>query len=545
MEGPIIITGHKNPDSDSICSSIAYAELKRKLGIKAISGRLGEMNKETKFILDYFGVEPPEMIYTVKTQVSDLLIDPVIPVSNDISIKMAWNVMKRNNVKTLPVVDENEQLLGVVTLSDLTSKYMDAMDNNTIASSNTKLSNIVETLNANLLFGDEDIFLPSGRIVVTAMEPNENNSFIENGDIVITGDRRDNQINAIENGANCLILTCGSEPSTEVLEIAKERNCIILTTPIDTFTSARLINQSIPIKHIMSTGEMIKFNLDDYIDDVRERMLKSRFRSYPVVDNKGRVVGLISRYHLISHRKKKVILLDHNEKTQTVDGIEEAQILEIIDHHRLGDIQTATPVMFKNEPVGSTCTIVANIYFETGIKPSKAIAGVMCSAILSDTIKFASPTCTYTDRMTAEKLAEIANIDIDEFTSKMFRAGTMLDGKTPKEIIYNDFKEFHLGKYKIGIGQIFTIDFDTIDSLREDILECMRNLEKDRGFDLVILLITDILKHNSELMFVGTAEELVSMAFNMKTDNNSIFLNGVVSRKKQVVPLISSAIGRL
>lgn len=546
MDKLVLVTGHKNPDTDSICSVIAYSELKKKLGVNASPRRLGEINRETEFVLKHFEVEVPEPLYTVKSQVSDLSMDMIIPVSADISIKTAWNLMKKNNIKTIPVVDDYERLLGVVTLSDITNKYMDALDNNTIASTKTSLRNIVETLNAKLICGCQEAFHTSGKVVVAATNPEDLSGFIEQGDIVITANRIDIQLKSIECGANCLIITCGGTPSQEVIEEACNKNMVLMTTPIDTFTTARLINQSIPVGAIMSNENLIKFNIDDFIDDIKDTMLQTRYRSYPVVDDSNRIKGFISRYHLISQRRKKVILMDHNEKSQTVNGLEEAEILEIIDHHRLGDIQTANPIYIKNEPVGSTSTIVANMYFEMGIRPSKSIAGILCSAILSDTIKFQSPTSTYTDRITVEKLAEIAGINnIDEYANLMFKEGSSLQGKTPKDIFYQDFKDYTFGKHKIGIGQVSTMDREKLSEMKEELIELMKHVCKDSGYNLLMLLVTDILNQASEVLFVGEEKELIAKAFSVNIGENSVYLPGVVSRKKQVIPVISAAVDKL
>lgn len=540
MDNVVYITGHRNPDTDSICSVIAYAELKKKLGIQANPMRLGDINRETEFVLDYFDVTVPRYLDTVKTQISDLDIDLINPVSPDISIKTAWTIMKRNNVKTLPVVDENEKLLGVVTLSDITTKYMDALDNNTIAASKTTLRNIAETLNGKMVYGTQEDFDTTGKVLIATMNPEEMGPFIEKGDIVIVGNRLDSQRKAIEFGANLVILTNGAEAGEEVVECAKEHGCILMITSADTFTTARLINQSVPIGYIMSSGELVKFNIDDFIDEIRDKMLKTRYRSYPVVDDSNRIKGFISRYHLISKKKKKVILLDHNERTQTVNGIEQAEILEIIDHHRLGDIQTSTPIFVKNEPVGSTSTIIANIFFDMGIRPSRGVAGILCAAIISDTLKFNSPTTTYTDRITTEKLAEIAGINIEEFANAMFKAGSTLYGKTEAELFHQDMKEYKLGNLKIGIGQIYTMDMDSLSEIRPRLLEYMEDYCRENNYSLVTLLVTDILNQGSEALYAGRSKELLSKAFNVDTKGNSVYLPGVVSRKKQVIPAISA-----
>lgn len=541
MKDLIYIFGHKNPDTDSICSAIAYAEFKRKLGYNAVPKRLGEINRETEFVLNYFQVSVPEKLETVKTQVCDLNLDIVNPASPDISIKTAWMIMKKHNIKTLPVVDENERLLGVVTLSDITKRYMDILENNLIASCNTSLMNIVETLNGKVIVGDNNNFKVTGKVSIAAMTPEKMESFIEKGDLVICGNLKESQIQAIQLGANVIVITGGSQVDKEVIELAKEKECVVLVTPTDTFTTARLINQSIHIGYIMTTDDIVTFHIDDFIEEIKDRMLQTRFRNYPIIDEFNKVKGLVARYHLISQRRKKVILVDHNEKSQTVNGIEEADILEIIDHHRVGDIQSNKPIFFKNEPVGSTATIIANIYFDNGIRPSKNIAGILCAAIISDTLNFKSPTCTYVDKVIAEKLSEIANIDIEEFTYAMFKAGTSLQGRKPAEIFYQDFKEFQLGNYKIGIAQINTMDRDSLTEIKENLLLFMKDICENKNYNILILLVTDILEEGSELLFVGSDKALISKAFNVSADGNSVYLPGVVSRKKQVVPPLSIA----
>lgn len=545
MDKLVFVTGHKNPDTDSICSAIAYADLKKRLGVNAVPKRLGDINRETEFVLKHFGVEIPEHLFTVKTQVADLNVDQAFPVSSDISIKTAWHLMKKNNIKTIPVIDDHERLLGIVTLSDITNNYMDALDNNTIASTRTTLRNIAETLNATLICGSQEDFETTGKVVVAAVEPDDLHSFVEPGDIVITGNRLDIQLKALEYGTTCLILTCGGDPSQELIEEARSRNIVLLTTPIDTYTTVRLVNQSIPVGAVMTSQNLISFNIDDFIDDIQDKMLKTRYRSYPIVDDNNRIQGFISRYHLISQRKKNVILVDHNEKSQTVNGIEEAEILEIIDHHRLGDIQTASPIFLRNEPVGSTSTIVANMFFEMGIRPSKSIAGILCSAILSDTLKFKSPTSTYVDKMTAEKLAEIAGIDdMDKYANQMFKEGSSLQGKTLKEIFYQDFKDYTFGKYRVGIGQVFTMDREKISEMEDSLIAFMKQLCAEKGYHLLMLFVTDILDQASEVLFSGEEKELISLAFNVDLGENSVCLPGIVSRKKQVVPLISAAVDK-
>lgn len=544
MNELIYITGHKNPDTDSICSAIAYAELKKRHSIDAVPIRIGDINKETEFVLKYFGVEIPEFKETVRTQVSDLNMDIINPVSEDISVKAAWSIMQKNNIKVLPVADINGKLLGVISLTDITTSYLDAMDNSILAASNTPLGNIIDTLNARLICGNEDKFKANGKVVVAAMTADEMEPFVEKGDIVILGNRKDNQLKAIEIGVSCIILTCGCQIDDDVVKFAKEKDCIVLETGYDTLMSARFINQSIPVSHIMTKKQLICFNLHDFTENIKDIMLKTRYRSYPVVDDNGVIKGFISRYHLISQRKKKVILLDHNEKSQTIDGIEQADILEIIDHHRIGDIQTSYPIYFKNDAVGSTATLIANMYFENGLNPSKSIAGILCAAIISDTLQFKSPTSTYADELAASRLAKIADIHLEEFATALYKASASLEGMSPQTILEYDFKDFVFNKYKIGIGQINSSDSEAFKKIQDSLLAHMKTVKENKGYRLILLMVTDIINEGSEILFVGDDGALIEKAFNIKGHEGCAFLKGVVSRKKQVIPILSSTIQR-
>lgn len=544
MSELIYITGHKNPDTDSICSAIAYAELKKRHAINAVPIRIGDINKETEFVLKYFGVEVPEYKETVRTQVSDLNMDIINPVSEEISIKAAWGIMQKNNIKVLPVADIDGKLLGIITLSDITSSYLDALENNILSASNTPLRNITDTLNARLVCGDEDLFRAAGKVVIAAMAPDDMTPFVEKGDIVIIGNRKDSQLKSIDIGVSCIILTCGGQMDDDVLNHARETGCIVLETYYDTFTTARLINQSIPVSYIMTKNQLVSFNLHDFIDNIKDKMLKTRYRSYPVVDDSGRIKGFISRYHLISQRRKKIILVDHNERAQTIDGIEQADILEIIDHHRIGDIQTSYPIYFKNDAVGSTSTLIANMYFENGLNPSKSIAGILCAAIISDTMKFKSPTSTYADEHSAYKLAKIADINIEEFSNSLYKASASLEGMSPQTILEYDFKDFLLNKYKIGIGQINSSDSEAFGKVKEDLLRHMKTIQENKGYNLILLMVTDIVNEGSEILFAGDDAGLAEKAFNIKNGESSTFLGGVVSRKKQIIPMLSRAIQR-
>ncbi len=540
MKETVYVFGHKNPDSDSICAALAYAEFKNASGnINAVPMRLGELNRETKFILDYFGVEPPMLLETARLSVKDLNFDRVAPVSPDISIGMALEIMKKNNLNSLPVVNDKEQLVGMVSISDIIGSYIDVWDNSILWRSGTSLENIIDTLSADVILMPKKARPFTGKILVLAMEPVTAKKYIEANDVVICGDRVDVQDVALDSNISLMIVTGDTEVDTRIVEKAKEKEVIIISTPHDTFTASRLITQSIPIKNVMTSEDIVKFTLDDLVDNAREQMAQTRFRNYPVVDDSDRVVGLISRYHLISSMKKKVILVDHNERSQSVDGIEECEILEIIDHHRIADVFTGNPIYFRNEPVGSTSTIVASIMFENGRRPSKKIAGILAAAIISDTLLLRSPTATITDRIMLERLAKIANLDIEKFAKEMFKAGTSLKDRTPRELLEQDFKAFQIEDEKMGIAQVFTTDPESIEDMKEDLIALMEERAKQEGYSIFMLMLTDILKEASEIIVVGHHKELAAQAFGKKLINNSFYAPGVLSRKKQVVPPVT------
>lgn len=543
MKDVVYVTGHKNPDSDSICAAYAYAEFKNKTGnLPAIPVRLGNVNRETQYILDYFGVKAPELLKTVKLKVEDLDFDKITPVSPEISLKMAWNIMRNKNIKTLPVADENNHLLGVLAISNLTSCYMDIWDSNILAKSNTTFSNIVDTLSAKEIYRNPETNHFPGKIVVSAMKPESMKDHIDSGDIVIVGDREEVQDALLDLNISLMIITGSHTPSAAILEKAKKANISVISTPHDSFTTSRLILQSIPVGYVMIKDKLVTFSTEDLVDDVKPVMIETRYRSYPVIDANGKVVGAMSRYHLISNYRKKIIQVDHNERGQSVDGLEDADILEIIDHHRVADIQTNGPLYFRSEPIGSTSTIVGKCFFENGIRPSKQAAGLLCGAIISDTLLFRSPTCTPVDKHICLQLAEIAGINVEEFAKEMFKAGTSLKGKTVEEIFNQDFKPFAIGDTKVGIAQVNTMDIEGFMPLKDEMLAYMNTKAKEAGLDMTLLLLTDILNEGSQILVAGDKPEIAEKAFKVTLVDNTAFLDGVLSRKKQVVPPITEAI---
>ena len=544
MKDVIYVTGHKNPDSDSICAAYAYAEFKNKIGdIETIACRLGNVNQETQYILDYFNAEAPQLLKTVKLKVEDLQFDNISPVSPELSLKTAWTIMRDKNIKTLPVADENDHLLGVLAVSNLTSCYMDIWDNRILAKSNTTLDNIIDTLSAKASYINENLTTFPGKIVVSAMQPDTMTGHIEEGDIAIVGDREEAQAELIKLNVSLMIVTGGYAPSQNIIELAKEHGVTVIVTQHDSFTTSRLLVQSIPVGYVMVKENIVSFTTDDLVDDIKGIMTETRFRSYPVLDQNGRVVGTVSRYHLISNHKKKVIQVDHNERGQSVDGLEDAEILEIIDHHRVADIQTNNPIYFRNEPVGSTSTIVAKCFFERGLTPSKTAAGLLCSAIISDTLLFRSPTCTPQDEEICRRLAEIAGISsVEDYAKEMFKAGTSLKGKTVEQIFNQDYKPFSIEDIKVGIAQVNTMDIDGFMPLKEEMLAYMNEKAKESSLDMIMLLLTDIITEGSQVLVVGERSDIAEKAFNATLVDNTAFLPGVLSRKKQVVPPVTNVI---
>ena len=548
MENVVYVTGHKNPDSDSICAAYGYAAFKNKINssLPAIPVRLGNVNAETQFILDYFKVEAPRLLKTVRLRLEDLDIDTINPVTSNISLKMAWNIMRDNHIKSLPVVDNHGRLVGILSISNLTSSYMDIWDNNILAKSKTSIENILDTLSANSIYINKDCKIFKGKITVTAMQPDSLKEIVDEGDIAIVGDRHDVQEALIDIRTSLIIITGSHELAPDLLSKAEENGVTVISTPHDSFTASRLLIQSIPVGYVMATENLISFSKYDLIDDIKDIMAETRYHSYPVTDEDERVIGTVSRYHLISNHKKKVIQVDHNERGQSVDGLEEAEVLEIIDHHRVADIQTSNPIFFRNEPLGSSSTIVGKCYLEHNITPAKEVAGLLCGAIISDTLLFKSPTCTEQDKAICKRLAEIAGIEsLEEFAKEMFKAGTSLKGKSVSQIFNQDFKPFSMGEAKIGVAQVNTMDIDGFMPLKDEMLNYMKSEADNKGYDVVMLILTDLLKEGSQVLVAGERHDFVEKTFNVELKDSMAFLPGVLSRKKQVIPPLTNVINSM
>ena len=535
-----IVIGHKNPDTDSICSAICYANLKRILtGQDYVPGRAGHVNEETQFVLKYFGVQAPELIEHVKTEVRDIDIRQTKGVKRNISLKKAWNTMQDANVVTLPAVTEDGILEGLITVGDIAQSYMNVYDSSILSKANTQYSNIVETLEGHLVIGSEENYFNEGKVLIAAANPDMMEYYISKNDLVILGNRYESQLCAIEMEAACIIVCEGAAVSMTIKKLAQERGCTVITTPYDTYTAARLINQSMPIGHFMKTEDLITFEDSDCIDDVKEVMASKRHRDFPILDKNGKYMGMISRRNLLGARGKSLIMVDHNEKTQAVDGIENARILEIIDHHRLGTIETMSPVFFRNQPLGCTATIIYQMYQESGVEVEPQMAGLLCSAIISDTLLFRSPTCTMVDQAAAEALARIAGIDMEEYAKEMFNAGSNLRGKSVEEICFQDFKVFNVKDIMFGVGQLTSMNQDELDEVKGRLIPYLEEARKTQGLHMLYLMMTNILEESTELLCCGeNAKEQVLEAFELPGDTEKILLKGVVSRKKQMIPVL-------
>ena len=536
----IYVIGHINPDTDSICSAIAYAALKKKLtGGVYKAKRAGQINSETRFVLERFKMNPPGYLPDVRTQVKDVEIRQVEGAAGNISIKKAWEYMSENNIATLPIVKEEGILEGLITIGDIARSYMDIYDNKVLATAKTPYINIVETLNGEIIVGDKNAFLSQGKVLIAAANPDMMENYIENHDVVILGNRYESQLCAIEMGADCIIVCDGATVSKTITKIAQDKDCTIIKTPYDTFTVARLINQSMPICFFMRNEDLITFTKDHFIDEIRDIMAKKRFRDFPIVDGEGKLMGMISRRNLLGAKRKPLILVDHNERSQAVDGLEEAEILEIIDHHRLGSIETMSPVFFRNQPLGCTATIIYQMYKENNIPVEPGIAGLLCSAIISDTLVYRSPTCTREDKEAAEELAEIAQINVTEYAKEMFAAGSNLFNKSPEEIFYQDFKKFTASDVVFGVGQINSMNGDELEAIKEKLVPYMEKAFRDHEVSMIFFMLTNIIDESTELLYEGSgAREVVNDAFKIRENKDKIILKGVVSRKKQLIPAL-------
>lgn len=530
------VCGHRNPDTDSIVSAMAYANLCNALGDNGyVAARLGHLNDESSFLLQKFGFSAPYFLHTVRTQVKDIEFDRPPQLGARVPVRHAWEMMdSASSFHSAPIVNEDGTLYGMITASSIAENDMASI--RTPEVQNVPVFNLLAALEGRIINDDEEVFDElSGEVVLAMPTAGEPLRGMKPGAIVICGQQKDVVERALALGASCVIL-CQSDLAEQYRGYTGP-TCVI-ATPCDAYRAARMLYQSIPVGRIAQTKDLVSFHLDDFLDDVRDTVLQSRYRAYPVLDENDRVVGTLSRFHLLRPKRKRVVLVDHNELGQSIPGLDQAEIVGIIDHHRLADVQTGYPVYMRNEPVGSTTTIVATMYQEHGLMPGDRLAGLMAAAILSDTVMFKSPTSTPRDRRIAERLARIAGLDLEQLGMEVFSATQGVE-KTAEQLLGTDFKEFHIGGHTLGISQITTMDSAAMLKRGKEFFPVMQKRKEDKGYDMMLLMITDVLREGTELLFLGD-EEIIRQAFAVgPISDGHVFLKGVVSRKKQVVPALA------
>ena len=540
----VVVIGHRNPDTDSICSAIAYAELKNKTSdLVCEPRRAGKMNQETEFVLKKFGVKPPRMCTDVNPKIRDVDYREMPGIPGSTSLRKAWEIMRDQKIDTLPVTSADNELEGVITVKDIATANMDVFDTEILAKSKTSYKNILETLDGTMVVGSEDAVCATGRIRIGTATPEMLENTVEKGDIVILTNRYESQLCAIEKEASLLIICNGSKVGRTIQRIAEETGVAIMTTPEDTYAVGKLISQCAPISYYMTRDDIMKFTLVTPVADVTRVMAKVRHRYFPILDEDGKYCGMVSRRNIINLQKRRIILVDHNEATQAVEGFDQAEILEIIDHHRIGSLETSGPVYFRNQPVGCTATIITQMYDENGVEIPQKTAGLLLAAILSDTLVFRSPTCTPLDEATAKRLAKIAGVEINTFANEMFEAGEKLDGKTAEEVFLQDFKVFMCGDIRFGVAQgsyMTRKNLLAAEDLLQPYLEEARNKQ---NVEDIYMLLTDVPKEESVVISSGRyAAEVLADGFETQpADDGSFTLPGVVSRKKQFIPALMTA----
>ena len=540
----VVVIGHRNPDTDSICSAIAYAELKNKTSdLVCEARRAGKMNQETEFVLKKFGVTPPRMCTDVNPKIRDVDYREMPGIPGSTSLRKAWSIMRDSRVDTLPVTNADNELEGLITVKDIATANMDVFDTGVLAKSSTTYKNILETLGATMVVGDENAVCTSGHIKIGTATPEMLENSVEKGDIVILTNRYESQLCAIEKEAALLIICNGAKVGHTIQRIAEEMGVAIMTAPCDTYAAGKLMSQCAPISYYMTRDDIVKFTLVTPVADVTRVMAKVRHRYFPILNEDGKYCGMISRRNIINLRKRRIILVDHNEATQAVEGFDQAEILEIIDHHRIGNLETDGPVYFRNQPVGCTATIVTQMYDENGVTIEPKTAGLLLAAILSDTLVFRSPTCTPIDVATAKRLAKIAGVDMDEFALEMFEAGENLAGKTPEEVFLQDFKVFMCGDVRFGVAQGSYMTRKNLKAAEKLLKPYLPEAMNKQNVEDLYMLLTDVPKEESVVICTGRhAAEMLRSGFEMEPDaDDSWTLPGVVSRKKQFIPALMSA----
>ena len=540
----INIIGHQNPDTDSICSALAYAWLKNGGSFTGLyeARRAGHVNRETKYVLQHFGVDVPRLCTDISPQIKDIDIRTQPGIQAEMSVRAAWNLMREVEIDTLCITNESDELQGLITIKDIADANMELLDTDVLAEANTPLTNLLETLDAELLVGDKNARITKGNICI-GTSPEIMEELVKPGDLVLVSNRYETQMCAIDCGAAALVVCCGSAVPRTIVARAKEKGCYILTTPYDTYAASRLVTTAAPVRHFMRTNRLLKFSVNTPVEDAQKVMASVRHRYFPILDENGKYCGVISRRNLLNVHRKQVILVDHNERTQAVDGLDQAEILEIIDHHRIGSLETVGPVYFRNVPVGCTATILYQMYKEQGVTPTKQVAGLLLSAILSYTLMFRSPTSTLLDEATAKALAELAGEDIPAYAEQMFEAGADLTGRDAEDVFRSDFKAFSRGDVKFGVGQSIYMTDNSRAAAEALVRPFLPEASRRESLPLIFYMFTDMKTQSTDLMVFGfDAEEIVRDAFHVEVKDGLAVLPGVVSRKKQLIPPLLAAL---
>lgn len=543
LQRVIRVIGHRNPDTDSICSAISYAWLKNHTSDETYEPRrAGEISRETQFVLDHFHVKTPKLSVDMSPTISYIDIRQEPGVDSEMSTRDAWQRMNDRNIDTLCVTDKEDNLLGLITVRDIANANMDLFHTEVLGEAQTSYKNLLSVLNGKLLTGDPAGFITTGQIHV-GTSPEAMEELIHKGDLVMVTNRYEAQMCAIDYGAACLVVCVGASVPQKLIDRAADAGCTVISTPYDTYAAARLVSMAVPVRFFMKTEGLLAFNVNTPVEEARKVMASVRHRYFPILDQEGKYCGVISRRNLLNMHRKRVILVDHNERSQALDGLEDAEILEVIDHHRIGTLETSSPVFFRNEPVGCTATILHAMFHEKGVEIPKDIAGLLLSAILSDTLMFHSPTCTIVDKAAATELAQICGENIEEYGKKMFEAGEDMTGRDAEDILHTDYKEFNIGDKTLSVGQGFFMSGKAYREAGEMVEKYLPHALADSGNSMIFYMLTSVLNESTELLYVGKgSDDVVSRAFGVEASGGRVLLKDVVSRKKQLIPPLREAL---
>jgi manganese-dependent inorganic pyrophosphatase len=539
----VYVLGHKNPDTDSICSAIGYAHFKNLTDKRFLfaPARAGKINRETEFVLSKFGVAVPQEVESLAATVADLDLKKPVSVHERDSVRALALLMREKGVRSVPVRDEGGRFVGIVGLKDIARHYMDSVGFSDLTGAPLKLDIVLKTLDGRVISNAKKLDLLKGRIVIASMQKGTVLNRTHPGDVVIIGDQHDIQLELIRIGCSALIVTDGMPVSNDVVAAAEENGTLVLSSPHPAFGTVQLMTMSEPVSTIMSTNHpTVGFYTP--VAELRKKILESEYRSSVVVDRDNRLVGMVTRTDLLQPVRKKAILVDHNEISQAVDNIEDAEILEIIDHHRVGDISTVAPIYVYNDPLGSTCTVVSGMMFLYQVIIPREIAGLLLSGILSDTLLLTLSTTTERDRHTAHRLAEAAGVSLKEYGKELLHASIHIEDRTAADLIAADFKEFLISGKKLGVGQMMVLECKDIDLREEELLAELERLRLSNSYDLTALLVTNPVSASHERVLLSGETWIVEKAFDVKVEAGTCFLPRVMSRKKDFIPAIGQVL---